>query len=92
MKTLQSPRFSYAGSIAKLFIFVSIFITNILSAQTVIDKIVQEETNNSQLQKFAHELLDGIGPRLVGTPQMKKANDWAVEKYASWGITARNEQ
>ncbi len=26
------------------------------------------------------------------TPQMKKANDWAVEKYASWGISARNEQ
>ena len=92
MKTLQSPGFSYAGSIAKLFIFVSIFTTNILSAQTVIDKIVQEETNNSQLQKLAHELLDGIGPRLVGTPQMKKANDWAVEKYASWGIIARNEQ
>ncbi len=92
MKTLQSPGFSCAGSIAKLFIFVSIFTTNILSAQTVIDKIVQEETNNSQLQKLAHELLDGIGPRLVGTPQMKKANDWAVEKYASWGITARNEQ
>jgi hypothetical protein len=92
MKTLQSPSFSCAGSIAKLFIIVSIFTTNILSAQTVIDKIVQEETNNSQLQKLAHELLDGIGPRLVGTPQMKKANDWAVEKYASWGITARNEQ
>ena len=92
MKTLQSPSFSYAGSIAKLFIIVSIFTTNILSAQTVIDKIVQEETNNSQLQKLAHELLDGIGPRLVGTPQMKKANDWAVKKYASWGITARNEQ
>ena len=92
MKILQSPSFSCAGSMAKLFILVSIFSTNILSAQTVIDKIVQEETNNSQLQKLAHELFDGIGPRLVGTPQMKKANDWAVEKYASWGITARNEQ
>jgi hypothetical protein len=41
---------------------------------------------------MAQELLDGIGPRLVGTPQMKKANDWAVDKYTSWGITARNEQ
>ncbi len=92
MKILQSPSFSCAGSMAKLFILVSIFSTNILSAQTVIDKIVQEETNNSQLQKLAHELFDGIGPRLVGTPQMKKANDWAVEKYASWGINARNEQ
>ncbi len=33
-----------------------------------------------------------IGPRLVGTPQMKQANDWAVAKYNSWGITARNEK
>lgn len=36
--------------------------------------------------------MDQIGPRLVGTPQMKQANDWAVAKYTSWGITARNEK
>ncbi len=92
MRTIQNPRFSYTGSIAKLLIIVCIFTANQVSAQTVIEKIVQEETKNSQLQALAHELLDGIGPRLVGTPQMKKANDWAVEKYASWGISARNEQ
>jgi hypothetical protein len=44
------------------------------------------------LEKLAHELLEVIGSRLVGTPQMQKAHDWAVDKYASWGITARNEQ
>jgi hypothetical protein len=92
MKAIQPLHFSYTGSIAKLLIIVCIFIANQVSAQTVIEKIVQEETKNSQLQALAHELLDGIGPRLVGTPQMKKANDWAVDKYASWGITARNEQ
>lgn len=58
----------------------------------VIENIVKEATENSQLQKLAHELLDGIGPRLVGTPQMKQANDWAVAKYTSWGIPAKNEQ
>jgi hypothetical protein len=42
------------------------------STQSVVDAIVQEETNNSQLPKLAHELFDGIGPRLVGTPQMKR--------------------
>jgi carboxypeptidase Q len=36
--------------------------------------------------------MDGIGPRLVGTPQIKNAHDWAVAKYAGWGISARNEQ
>ena len=92
MKVPQPLRFSYTGSIAKLFMMACLFTVNQLSAQTVIEKIVLEETKNSQLQVLAHELFDGIGPRLVGTPQMKKANDWAVEKYASWGIAARNEQ
>jgi len=58
----------------------------------IIAEIVKEATENSQLEKLGHELLDGIGPRLVGTPQMKQAHDWAVAKYSSWGITARNEK
>ncbi len=58
----------------------------------LISNIVKEATTNSQLEKLAHELLDGIGPRLVGTPQMKQANDWAIEKYKGWGIDARNEK
>ncbi|NVK49721.1 MAG: M20/M25/M40 family metallo-hydrolase, partial [Cyclobacteriaceae bacterium] len=58
----------------------------------VIEKIIQEARENSQLKEIAHELMDGIGPRLVGSPQMQKAHDWAVEKYQSWGIEARNEQ
>jgi len=62
------------------------------SKQQVIDAIVQEETSNSQLEKLAHELFDQIGPRLVGSPQMKQANDWAVSKYKSWDIPARNEK
>src|SRR3954466_3918463 len=62
------------------------------SSKAVIDGMMQEETNNSQLEKLAHELFDGIGPRLVGTPQMKQANDWAVAKYKSWNIDAHNEK
>jgi hypothetical protein len=80
---------------SKLFILGMLLFNSSSFAQTskpVIDAIVKEETTNSQLEKLAHELFDGIGPRLVGTPQMKMANDWAVEKYKSWGITARNEK
>jgi hypothetical protein len=92
MKNHQILGFHYTGSISKLIIIVLIFSANILSAQTVVEKIVQEENNHSQLQNLAHELFDKIGPRLVGTPQMQKANDWAVDKYTGWGINARNEQ
>ena len=60
--------------------------------ESVISAIVQEGTQNSQLETLAHELTDGIGPRLIGSPQMQKANDWAVGKYKSWGIPAHNEK
>jgi carboxypeptidase Q len=59
---------------------------------TVVDNIIKEASENSQLKQLAHELTDGIGPRLVGTPQMKQAHDWAIAKYKSWGISARNEK
>ncbi len=91
MKNHQILGFHYTGSISKLLSVVLIFSVNILSAQTVVEKIVQEENNHSQVQTLAHELFDKIGPRLVGTPQMQKANDWAVDKYTGWGISARNE-
>ena len=39
----------------------------------VVDAIVKEANDNSQLEPLAHELMDVIGPRLVGTPQMKQA-------------------
>ena len=70
-----------------LFASISVF-----SQNKIINEIVEEATNNSQLEKLAHELLDVVGPRLVGTPQMKHAHDWAVDKYTKWGISARNHQ
>lgn len=59
--------------------------------QSIINAMVQEATTNSQLEILGQELMDGIGPRLVGTPQMKNAHDWAVNTYEKWDISARNE-
>src|SRR5690606_1190653 len=59
---------------------------------TIIENILSEAENNSQLKQLAFELLDEIGPRLVGTPQMQQAHDWAIDKFNSWGITAENQQ
>jgi len=79
----------------KRLIIALLLISGYVFAQetkTVVDQIVSEATENSQLEILAHELLDVIGPRLVGTPQMQKAHDWAVSKYTGWGIESRNEQ
>ena len=50
----------------------------------VIDAIIKEATQNSKLEVLAHEIMDGVGPRLVGSPQMQKAHDLAVTTYQSW--------
>src|SRR6218665_2447035 len=98
MKTNQnSLNQSVIGHARKLFVVAAMLGSSITFAQAqskdpIVEKIVKEATENSQLEKLAHELLDQIGPRLVGTPQMKQANDWAVAKYTSWGIPARNEK
>ena len=79
---------------AKVLMLSTVFSVG-LNAQTqdqMTKSIMDETYNNSQLEKLAYELLDGIGPRLVGSPKMQQSHDWAVSKFKSWGIDARNEQ
>lgn len=80
----------------KLFILIfllSVSLSNFSQEKNlVVENIQKEAYNNSQLENLAHQLFDDIGPRLVGTPQMKQANDWAVAKYKSWGISAENQE
>ena len=69
------------------FLALFLLITAVVPAQDqeqMIQGIMTEAKENSQLEPMAHELMDVIGPRLVGTPQMKKAHDWAVAKYKNW--------
>jgi hypothetical protein len=42
---------------------------------SIVEAIIKEATENSQLEKLGHELMDGIGPRLVGSPKMQQAHD-----------------
>ncbi|WP_185144789.1 M28 family peptidase [Elizabethkingia sp. JS20170427COW] len=58
----------------------------------IVQNIINEATQNSQLESLAFDLLDVIGPRLVGSPAMEQANDWTVEKFKSWGIDAKKQQ
>ncbi len=79
----------------KLLLGLLILIADVGFAQKsdeIISQIVAEANENSQLENLAHELMDVVGPRLVGTPQMKAANDWAIATYNKWGIAAKNEQ
>jgi hypothetical protein len=85
----NKPKMNRKLFLPGLLLFTSSFV---FAQDKVIDNIIKEANTNSQLESLAHELLDVVGPRLVGTPQMKQANDWVVKKYTDWGISAKNEQ
>lgn len=46
----------------------------------------------SQTEDLAQILTDFIGPRLAGSPNLDAAADWALAKFAEWGVPARKEQ
>ena len=80
-------------SLFLLVLFVLLSAQNTPIEDPIIQKIWDETYKNSQLENLAHELLDEIGPRLVGTPQMDKAGDWAVDKFEEWDLdNAKKEE
>jgi len=62
------------------------------SDDPVIRAIWEEGVEHSQVYELGQIMMDSIGPRLTGSPAMAAANDWAVAKYAEWGIEADKEQ
>ncbi|MGV6830763.1 MAG: M20/M25/M40 family metallo-hydrolase [bacterium] len=73
-------------------IFLFVCALGAQNTKKFVDDVVDEATNNSQLEELGYYLLDFIGPRLVGTPEMKQSHDWVVNTYDSWGIESRLEQ
>jgi carboxypeptidase Q len=53
---------------------------------SVYDQIRAEETSNSKIMWIIHEVADVYGPRVTGTPNLRHAQDWAVETMKSWGL------
>jgi hypothetical protein len=51
-----------------------------------IGRIRDEGLNRSEVMKTLSYLTDVIGPRLTGSPNMKRANEWTREKLESWGL------
>ena len=62
------------------------------SDDPVIRAIWEEGVERSQVYELGQVMMDSIGPRLTGSPAMAGANDWALAKYAEWGIEAYKEQ
>jgi carboxypeptidase Q len=49
-------------------------------------RIRDEGLNRSHVMEFASALMDGIGPRLTGSPNGKKANEWTRDTLTKIGL------
>ena len=49
-------------------------------------RIRDEGLNRSHVMEFATALMDGIGPRLTGSPNLMKANEWTRDTLAKIGL------
>ena len=52
----------------------------------IISRIRSEGFRNSHIKDLASGLMDEIGPRLTGSPNMKRANEWTREQLAGFGL------
>src|ERR1700687_1895437 len=50
-------------------------------------QLLAEAKNGSQVMANLTYLSDVIGPRLTGSANLKRANEWAAEKMKSYGLT-----
>src|SRR5690349_24695675 len=50
-------------------------------------RIIDEGMNRSQVMLTASELMDGIGPRLTNSANLTRAEDWALAKFRSYGLS-----
>jgi carboxypeptidase Q len=52
----------------------------------MVTKIRYEGFRNSHIHEIAEGLLEQIGPRLTGSPNMKRANDWTRDELTKFGL------
>lgn len=52
----------------------------------MVTRIRAEGLRNSKVMDYARTLTDGIGGRLTGSPQMKKANEWTRDELSKMGL------
>ncbi len=67
-------------------------ITDVVTAQEAVDqvavqKIREEGLNHSKVMETAFYLTDVSGPRLAGSPGLRRAQNWAVNQLKSWGLS-----
>ena len=71
---------------------LALLLVSIAAAQEKVDldmmtRIRYEGFRNSKIMETASGLMDGIGPRLTGSPNVKRANKWTRDQLTAFGLT-----
>ena len=95
-----SPRLAPYRQLMKALILVAILFSGgvVVNAQTapttsnrstneMVARIRDEGWNRSEVMQTLSYLTDVIGPRLTGSANLKRANEWTRDKLSGWGLT-----
>jgi hypothetical protein len=85
-------RFSTVAALACLAAATPLAAQTFPTNDPVIKHIYAMGMDSTHLVQEAHVLFDSLGPRLMGTPNIKRAQDWLTATYKSWGIDAKEEK
>src|SRR6185503_8651712 len=86
--------FSHHGKMNRLFAPLALLTiaASAAGAQTfptddaMLRRIWSVGMDSSRLWDLGQALLDSVGPRLTGSPNLRAGNDWLVARYREWGI------
>lgn len=67
-----------------------------LAAQSGVDtsgagRLIEQALSRSEVIQNLQQLSDVIGPRLSGSPAMRRANEWTAERFRAYGLSATLE-
>jgi hypothetical protein len=54
--------------------------------EALVARMIEEGTKRSHVQQDLSYLVDVIGPRLSGSPEMRRANEWTQQKFKEYGM------
>lgn len=54
---------------------------------TAYQRIREEGLSHSHVMDYSSGLMDGIGPRLTGSPNLKHANEWTRDQFTAMGCS-----
>ena len=81
---------------ATAILFAAAVLAPPLRAQSTVDTagsgvLIAEALERSAVMENLRFLSDVIGPRLSGSPAMRRANEWTAERFRSYGLAASLE-